>query len=75
MKLYFLSIALLSPLLLVSCWTITVKHKVDPIYVTVNVNVKVERQLNDFFDYEDQGKGGSNANPAPSAHNPATKEK
>jgi hypothetical protein len=75
MKLYYLSIALLSPLMLASCWTITVKHKVDPIYVTVNVNVKVERQLNDFFDFEDQGMGGSKANHAPNAHNPATKEK
>jgi len=47
--------------LLTGCWTITVKHQVEPIYITMNVNVKVEKQLNDFFDFEDQGKGGSTA--------------
>lgn len=34
------------------CWTLTVKHKIDPIYITMDVNVKAEEQLNDFFDYE-----------------------
>ena len=44
---------------LTGCWTITVKHQVEPIYITMNVNVKVEKQLDDFFDFEDQGQGGS----------------
>ncbi|WAC07720.1 MAG: hypothetical protein OS130_00530 [Thermodesulfobacteriota bacterium] len=46
---------------LTGCWNITVKHQVEPIYITMNVNVKVEKQLNDFFDFEDQGQSGSTA--------------
>jgi hypothetical protein len=46
-------------LMLNGCGTITVKHQVEPIYITMNVNVKVEKQLNDFFDFEDQGTSGS----------------
>ena len=46
-------------LTLTGCWTITVKHQVEPIYITMNVNVKVEKQLNDFFDFEDHGQSGS----------------
>ena len=46
-------------LMLSGCWTITVKHQVEPIYITMNVNVKVEKQLNDFFDFEDQVQSGS----------------
>jgi hypothetical protein len=33
--------------------TVKVKHEIQPIYITVDVNVKVEEQLNDFFDFED----------------------
>ena len=46
-------------LMLTGCWTVTVKHQVEPIYITMNVNVKVEKQLNDFFDFEDEVQGGS----------------
>lgn len=45
--------------MLTGCWNITVKHQVEPIYITMDVNVKVEKQLNDFFDFEDQGQSGS----------------
>jgi hypothetical protein len=46
-------------LMLTGCWNITIKHQVEPIYITMDVNVKVEKQLNDFFDFEDQGLSGS----------------
>jgi len=46
-------------LMLTGCWNVTVKHQVEPIYITMDVNVKVEKQLNDFFDFEDQGPSGS----------------
>jgi|GEM_PF-3196962 len=46
-------------LTLAGCGTVTVKHQVEPIYITMNVNIKVEKQLNDFFDFEDQGQSGS----------------
>jgi hypothetical protein len=60
MKFIILIIAVGIVVTLTGCWTITVKHQVEPIYITMNVNVKVEKQLNDFFDFEDQGKDGSN---------------
>ena len=40
-------------LTLTGCWTIKVKHEVEPIYITMDVNVKVEKKLDDFFDFED----------------------
>ena len=46
-------------LALAGCGTITVKHQVEPIYITMDVNIKVEKQLNEFFDFEDQGTGDS----------------
>ena len=46
-------------LALTGCWTITVKHQVEPIYITMNVNVKVEKQLDEFFDFEDEVQKGS----------------
>ena len=46
-------------LALAGCGTITVKHQVEPIYITMDVNIKVEKQLNEFFDFEDQGPSGS----------------
>ncbi len=30
----------------------TVKHEVPPIYATVNVNLRIQRELEDVFDYE-----------------------
>ena len=33
--------------------TITVKHQVEPIYITVQVNIQVQQQLNEFFDFEE----------------------
>lgn len=34
--------------------TIKTEHKIEPIHITVDVNVKVERQLNDIFGSIDQ---------------------
>ena len=46
-------------LMLSGCWNITVKHQVEPIYITMDVNIKVEKQLDEFFDFENQGPSGS----------------
>ena len=44
--------------LLSSCATVEVKPiKVEPIHVVVDVNVRVERQLDQFFAFEDQSPG------------------
>jgi hypothetical protein len=32
----------------------TVKHEVAPIHITVDVNVKVQEELDEFFDFEDR---------------------
>ncbi|MEE9170500.1 MAG: hypothetical protein V3U73_12120 [bacterium] len=40
--------------LLGGCGTVTVKHEVQPIYITVDVNIKVQKELEDFFDFEDE---------------------
>jgi len=59
MKLIILIIAGGIVVTLTGCWTITVKHEVEPIYITMNVNVKVEKQLDEFFDFEDEVQKGS----------------
>ena len=33
--------------------TVTVKHEVEPIFITVQVNIQVQKQLDDFFDFEE----------------------
>lgn len=42
--------------MLSACGTVRVKHEVEPIYITVDVNIKVQQELNDFFDFEDEDK-------------------
>jgi hypothetical protein len=34
--------------------TVTVKHKVAPIHITVDVNVRVQKELDEFFDFEEE---------------------
>lgn len=34
--------------------TVKVKHEVEPIYITVDVNIKVQKELDSFFDFEDE---------------------
>ena len=50
-------------LALTGCWTITVKHQVEPIYITMNVNsMKIttyKPELDEFFDFEDEVQKGS----------------
>jgi len=36
--------------------TINVHHEVEPIYITVQVNIQVQEQLNDFFDFEEDAQ-------------------
>ncbi len=36
------------------CGSVTVKHEVEPIYITVDINVRVQQELDDFFDFEDE---------------------
>ncbi|MBD3314337.1 MAG: YnbE family lipoprotein [Chitinivibrionales bacterium] len=41
--------------LLLSCTpTVRVKHEVEPIHVTVDVYVKVQRELEEFFQFEEK---------------------
>ncbi len=28
--------------------------KVEPIHITLDINIKIDRQLDDFFDFEDE---------------------
>jgi hypothetical protein len=43
--------------LLVAIWgcshTVNVRHQVDPIYISVQVNIQVQKELDSFFDFED----------------------
>ena len=39
---------------LAGCGSVTVKHEVEPIYITVDINVRVQQELNDFFDFEEE---------------------
>ena len=32
--------------------TLTIKHEVAPIYLTVDINIKVQKELEEFFDFE-----------------------
>jgi hypothetical protein len=47
--LFFLSLPLMA-FILASCTTHhEITHKVEPVHITVDVNVQVEEQLNNFF--------------------------
>lgn len=59
-----LSVSFLMPLLLVGCVNVrTAPIEVKPIHVTVDVNVKVDRALNDFFGNLDQKSSTLQAKP------------
>jgi hypothetical protein len=36
--------------------TVKVKHEVAPIFITVDVNIKVQKELEDFFNFEEEVK-------------------
>ena len=42
-------------LMLPSCAKLEVTHKVEPIHLTVDINIRVDRQLDNFFAFEQQG--------------------
>jgi len=51
-------VACVASLLLMSCARVTVDPiKVEPIHITMDINIKVDRQLDDFFDFEDEIEG------------------
>ncbi len=33
--------------------TLTIKHEVAPIYLTVDINIRVQKELEEFFDFEE----------------------
>jgi hypothetical protein len=39
--------------------TVTVEHKVEPIHITMDVNIRIDRELDKYFDFEDEGAAGS----------------
>ena len=39
-------------LAMAGCGTVNVRHEVAPIFVTVDVNIKVQEKLERFFDFE-----------------------
>lgn len=39
------------------CGTVTVKHEVSHIYATVDVNIRIQQELERIFDYE-EARGG-----------------
>ena len=50
----WLMVCFLSLLFIVSACgpTLTIKHEVAPIYLTVDINIKVQEELEKFFDFE-----------------------
>ena len=50
-----LATVLAASLLLPACThTVKVEHDVKPIHLTVDINLKVQRELEEFFDFEDK---------------------
>jgi hypothetical protein len=36
------------------CGMLTVKHEIKPIYATINVNIRIQKELEGFFDFEEE---------------------
>ena len=54
MKTFWAMISLGGLLVVTGCSpTVTVKHEVEPIYITMDINIRVQKELEDFFDFED----------------------
>jgi hypothetical protein len=47
--LVLLSAAWLLTLLGSGCMTVRTEHRIEPIHITLDVNLKVQRELDDFF--------------------------
>ncbi len=39
--------------------TVTVEHKVEPIHITMDINIRIDRELDKYFDFEDDGAAGT----------------
>lgn len=70
MKHYAAMLALAGVAVLAGCQA-TVKHeietkpiKIEPIEITVNINIRVDRELDDFFDFQDKPDAKTDAPPA-----------
>ena len=65
----FFSIALIAPLTGCRGPTVNVQPiKIEPIHITMDINIKVDKQLDNFFDFEEKLE----AAPAPAAKNTPT---
>lgn len=54
MKKYFVYIyALLLVVLGNGCFMVKTEHKIEPIHITMDVNLKVQRDIEDFLDLSD----------------------
>lgn len=43
--------------------TVTVKHEIAPIYLTIDINIKIQKELEDFFAFEEaRSTAGKNRN-------------
>ena len=43
--------------------TVQMEHKIEPIVATLNVNLRVDRELDEFFDYQQPGEPATVAEP------------
>ena len=73
--------AILVPALAASCARVDTKSEVDvkpievkPIHITVDVNVRVDRELDQFFAFEDEKTATRSAATQPAATNPGAKQ-
>jgi len=58
-------LALAAALVVTSCARVKIDPiKVEPLHITVDVNIKVDRQLDEFFAFEDEAEKGTES-PAP----------
>jgi hypothetical protein len=62
--------AILVLILAMSVWgtagcLFTVKHEIEPIYATLNINLRIQRELEDVFDYEESRAEQSGDSDAP----------
>ena len=53
-------LALAAALVVASCARVRIDPiKVEPLHITVDVNIKVDRQLDEFFAFEDEAEKGT----------------
>lgn len=52
MKRYFIYALILVGLLCNGCFKLKTEHKVEPIHITMDINLKVQRDLEEFLDVE-----------------------